>query len=197
MRDHQNPWKTLSTKRFYECSYVNAEEDQVLHRSGKIHAYTALRFQIHGVAVLPILADGSTVIVGQYRYLSQQFTWELPRGSGSLDSPPLETAHRELAEEAGLAKGDWLEVFRLLVSPGITDEWAPCFVAWNLDDVAAERPIEEELILRRLPFRDLVKAASSGSIHDAASVATILAVQHRAVAGDLPPDLQAMLNSQI
>jgi len=196
MTDQKNPWTTLSTKRFYECPYLSTDEDLVLHRSGKIHAYTALRFRIHGVAVLPILADGSTVLVGQYRYLSQQFTWELPRGSGPLDSSPLDTAHRELEEEAGLAKGNWLEVFRLLVSPGITDEWAPCFVAWNLDDVTAERPIEEELTLRRLPFRDLVEAASSGSILDAASVATILAVQYRAVAGLLPTDLQTILNNQ-
>jgi 8-oxo-dGTP pyrophosphatase MutT (NUDIX family) len=191
--DQSNPWETLSTRRFYESRYVDVDQDEVRHRSGKIHPYTALRFRIHGIAVLPIFADGSTYLIGQYRYLSRRYTWELPRGSGPKDIDPLETAKRELKEETGADAGQWLEVLRLMVSPGITDETAPCFVAWDLEPGAADPDPQEDLTIRRLPFRDAVAAALGGSVCDAASVATILAVQAKAARGALPIDLMARL----
>lgn len=193
MSDPDNPWKTLSSQRFYESRYVDVDEDTVRHRSGKVHPYTALRFRIYGIAVLPIFHDGSTCLIGQYRYLTRRYTWELPRGSGSKSVAPLETARRELKEETGAVAGQWLEVLRLMVSPGITDEMAPCFVAWELDQGAADPDPQEDLAIRRLPFREAVVAALDGTICDAPSVATLLAVHARAADGSLPADLTRLL----
>ena len=96
MVDQSNPWVQLSTQRFYDSPYVTANEDTVRHRSGRVHAYTALRFRVFGVTVLPIDADGFTTLIGQYRYVPERYTWELVRGSGLLDTDPLLTAQREL-----------------------------------------------------------------------------------------------------
>jgi 8-oxo-dGTP pyrophosphatase MutT (NUDIX family) len=191
--DQSNPWETLSSQRFYESHYVDVDQDEVRHRSGKIHPYTALRFRIYGIAVLPIFNDGSTYLIGQYRYLSKRYTWELPRGSGPNTVDPLETAKRELKEETGTDAGQWLEVLRLMVSPGITNETAPCYVAWDLEQGAADPDPQEDLAIRRLPFREAVTAALDGTICDAASVATILAVQTRAAQCTLPDDLMVRL----
>jgi 8-oxo-dGTP pyrophosphatase MutT (NUDIX family) len=193
MTDQSNPWTTLSSQRFYESRYVDVDQDEVRHRSGKIHPYTALRFRIYGIAVLPIFDDGSTYLIGQYRYLSQRYTWELPRGSGSKSVDPRETGQRELKEETGATAGQWLEVLHLMVSPGITDEMAPCFVAWDLEQGHAHPDPQEDLTIRRLPFREVVNAALDGSICDAVSVATILAVHTRATQENLPDDLMGRL----
>ncbi|MBM1171288.1 NUDIX domain-containing protein [Microvirga arabica] len=193
MPDPSNPWTTLSTQRFYESRYVDVDQDEVRHRSGTDHPYTALRFRIYGIAVLPIFADGTTYLIGQYRYLAQRYSWELPRGSGLKSAVPLETAKRELKEETGAVAGQWLEVLRLMVSPGITDELAPCFVAWDLEQGTAEPDPQEDLAVRRLPFGEAVAAALDGTISDAASVATLLAVQARAAANTLPADLLTRL----
>jgi 8-oxo-dGTP pyrophosphatase MutT (NUDIX family) len=195
MPDQSNPWETLSSRRFYESRYVDVDQDEVRHRSGKVHPYTALRFRIYGIAVLPILADGSTYLIGQYRYLSQRYTWELPRGSGPKGIDPLETAQRELKEETGAVAGQWLEVLRLMVSPGITDEMAPCFVAWDLDQGMADPDPQESLAIRQLSFPEAVAAVLDGTICDAASVATILAVQTRVAQGSLPADLLMRLRA--
>jgi 8-oxo-dGTP pyrophosphatase MutT (NUDIX family) len=193
--DFGNPWTILSSRRFYESRYVDVDQDEVRHHSGMVHPYTALRFRIYGIAVLPIFADGSTYLIGQYRYLAQRYTWELPRGSGPKSVDPLETAQRELKEETGAVAGQWLEVLRLMVSPGITDEQAPCFVAWDLEQGTADPDPQEDLTLRRLPFHEAVAAALNGTISDAASVATLLAVQARAAQGALPADLLRRLVS--
>ena len=105
MPNQSNPWETLSSQRFYESRYVDVDQDEVRHRSGRVHPYTALRFRIYGIAVLPIFDDGSTYLIGQYRYVSQRYTWELPRGSGPKTTEPLETAQRELQEETGARAG--------------------------------------------------------------------------------------------
>lgn len=191
-----NPWRRLSTQRFYESFYLAMEEDAVRHRSGREHPYTAVRFRIHGIAAVPILADGSTCLVGQYRYLSERYTWEVPRGAGEKTVPALETAQRELAEETGLHGGSWMELLDLMVSPGITDERAPCFVAWDLEERAPIDLPGEELAIRRLPFREAVGAALDGTICDAASVSSLLALNARLLRGDLPPGLLAALATQ-
>ncbi|WP_201863924.1 NUDIX domain-containing protein [Microvirga soli] len=189
MPNQNNPWETLSSRRFYESRYVDVDQDEVRHRSGKVHAYTALRFRIYGIAVLPIFEDGSTCLIGQYRYVPQRYTWELPRGSGPKVTDPLETARRELQEETGARGGQWLEVARLMVSPGITDELAPCFVAWDLEQGPAHPDPQEDLSVRRVSFQEAVAECLNGTICDAPSVATILAVQTRLLQGGLPEDL--------
>ena len=80
-------------------------------------------------------------------------------------------------------------MLRLMVSPGITDEVAPCFVAWDLEQGAADPDPQEDLAIHRLPFRDAVAATLDGTICDAPSVATLLAVQTRVAQGTLPADL--------
>ncbi len=80
-----------------------------------------------------------------------------------VNPPAIETAKRELAEEAGLIKGKWIELFRPLASPGLADERAPCFVAWDLDETEPATHPEEELTMCRIPFRDAVTAAADGT----------------------------------
>jgi len=102
MADHTaNPWMRLSSETRHEDRYVGLNVDQVRLRSGVKHSYTAIRFKIFGLTVLPIDDTGFTFPVSQYRYLLDHYFWELPRGSGGLDVPQLEAAKRELAEEAG------------------------------------------------------------------------------------------------
>lgn len=193
MPDRSNPWQTLETRRYYESSYLAVDEDRVSHRTAKVHPYTALRFRIAGIAVLPVLSDGTTLLVGQYRYVSKRYTWELPRGSGSLSVPALETARRELAEETGLTGGRWIEMATLMASPGISDEIAPCFVAWELEQSQADPDPQEDLAVKRIPFEEAVGACLDGEICDAVSVALILAVHARAARADLPDDLLRLL----
>jgi len=197
MPDQSNPWTTLSTKHFYDSPYIDVEEDQVQHRSGRVHAYTALRFRVFGITVLPIDQDGCTYLIGQHRYVSGVYTWELVRGAGPLNTDPLETARKELLEETGLVAERWLEVFRLMASPGITDERAPCFLAWNLTQHRAQPDPEETLSRRRIHFADAVAGCLSGEIVDGPSAATILAVYALVLRGEAPPEVAELLSPQL
>jgi 8-oxo-dGTP pyrophosphatase MutT (NUDIX family) len=100
-----------------------------------------------------------------------------------------------LREETGFEAQDWLHLFTLTPSPGISSERAPCFVAWNLTQEGQRPDPTEDLRLRRVPFRGAVAAAADGEIVDATSVACLLTLQSRLVAGTLPPDLAQQLQS--
>lgn len=47
------------------------------------------------------------MLVGQNRFPLMTYSWEIPEGGGLLDTDPLESARRELAEETGLEAEEW------------------------------------------------------------------------------------------
>ena len=62
------------------------------------------------------------VLVGQHRFAHRDYSWEIPEGGGPIGEDPLESAKRELREEAGLEAAEWREVLRFQISNSLTDE---------------------------------------------------------------------------
>ena len=79
----KNPWTTLTTKPQYDNPWVHVVEHEVLNPKGKPGIYGVVRFKNLAIGVIPIDADGSTVLVGQYRYPLETYSWEIPEGGGS------------------------------------------------------------------------------------------------------------------
>jgi len=194
--DRTNPWKPVHKSEVFDCRYFVTRSDSVRHRAGEPRPYTHIRMKYFGIAVVPIDEDGSTTLIGQYRYVLDRFTWEVPRGGGRLDHLPIESAKAELSEETGYRADHWLHLFNASASPGVTDEIAPCFVAWGLHQGEPHPDPVEQLVRRRIPFRDAVAMALSGEIGDLASIASILGINTRMGRGELPPDLMALLREE-
>jgi 8-oxo-dGTP pyrophosphatase MutT (NUDIX family) len=199
MRDednHQaNPWTTIRSENKFDCSYFTARSDTVSYRGRQARQYNHLHMKHFAVAVVPIDNDGYTTLVGQYRYPMKCFTWELPRGGGRLDAPPIEGAKKELYEETGYRADYWLELFAAAAaSPGTFNEIAPCFVAWGLHEGEPQPEPEESISQRRIPFGDAISMALSGEIADLASIASILGLQAKFLRDELPHDLAKLLS---
>jgi ADP-ribose pyrophosphatase len=54
------------------------------------------------VTILAVREDGKIPIVRQFRNAIERLSWELPGGIVDTGCTPLEAAHQELHEEAGL-----------------------------------------------------------------------------------------------
>lgn len=191
--DRINPWALVRREEAFDCPYFAVRRDTVTHLGGDHRLYHHIHMKNFGIAVVPIDGDGSTTLIGQYRYALQRFTWEVTRGGGRRDAPPIDAAKRELAEETGYRADHWLELFAASASPGTSDSIAPSFVAWGLHEGEPDPDPEELLTQRRVPFSAAVSMALSGEIADLASIAAILAVETRFRQEDLPSDLLQLL----
>jgi len=56
-----------------------------------------------GAAVLALDAETRVCLLRQFRHAAGGWVWELPAGKIDNREPPLQTAQRELEEEAGMA----------------------------------------------------------------------------------------------
>jgi len=189
----KNPWTTLTTKPQYENPWIRVIEHDVLNPKGDPGIYGVVRFKNLAIGVLPIDADGCTVLVGQYRYPLDVYSWEIPEGGGARDIDPLESARRELVEETGLSATKWHRFLEMHLSNSVSDEHAICYLAWDLTQGAAEPEDTEQLALRRVPFAEAVRMAMEGEITDAMAVASLLKAQLLLDRGLLPEDLSARM----
>jgi 8-oxo-dGDP phosphatase len=134
------------------------------------------------------------LLLRQYRHPLGTYLWELPAGLRDADGePPVETAKRELAEEALLSAARWSLLATIYSSPGFSDEQVLIYLAEDLADV--ERPEgftveheEADMTLERLPLADAVQQVFDGDIRNASAVAGLLAAaQARATRPRLRP----------
>lgn len=173
----ENPWKITSEKSVYDNPWISLTEYQVINPSGNPGIYGKVHFKNLAIGVLPLDDDLNTYIVGQYRFLLNQYSWEMPEGGGPEETDPLESAKRELMEETGLKAGNWTELMRLHLSNSVSDELSIIYLARNLTQHEAEPEDTEQLVIKKIPFAQMYKMVCNGQITDAMTVAAVLKVQ--------------------
>ena len=136
--------------------------------------------------MLPIDQEGCTTLVGQYRYVLDRYTWELPGGGGQYDRPAVESARQELSEETGYCADHWLQIVDACVSPGTSDDVSRAFAAWGLHGGTPHPEPDEQLAYWRVSFLEAVSMAISAEITHLASVAALLSLHTRLIRRDLP-----------
>lgn len=183
----RGPWRTLNEELRYETPWIAVSHHDILDPSGRPGIYGVVHFKNLAIGVVPLDPDLNTWIVGQYRYPIEAYSWEIPEGGGSRDIPPLESARRELREEAGIVAERWTEVLRMDLSNSASDEHAILYVAQGLSFFEPEPDHNEELALRKLPFEELYGMVVRGEVRDSLTVATVLRVKLMLLDGTLKP----------
>ncbi len=173
---HSNPWKFLSRRPIYENPWLRLDEDEVINPGGGKNLYGAIRFKTQAIGIIPIDEAGNTWLVGQYRYVPDEYSWEIPMGGSPRDEEILQTAQRELKEETGLTAKRWTRLMRLHTSNSVTDEEGFVFVAQELTEGETEFEETEDITLKKLPLTAAVQMVMNGAITDAISVAGLLRV---------------------
>jgi 8-oxo-dGDP phosphatase len=186
-------FQVLDSEQVYEGRVIALRRDTVAMPGGG----SSVREVVHhpgAVAIVAVDAQDRVVLLRQYRHPVGRHLWELPAGLRDEDGePPLETAKRELAEEALLAAGRWSLLVTVNNSPGFSDELVQIYLAEDLSDV--ERPEgflveheEADMTLERVPLADAVQRVFDGDIRNSSAVAGLLAAaQVRATAPRLRP----------
>jgi len=138
------------------------------------------------VSVVPYEADGTVLLVRQYRAAVDRELLEIPAGKRDVhDEPPELTAHREMAEEVGreARRLDLLGTF--YNSPGFCDELSFTFLARDLTEVAHEaHSVEEEaMTIERHSLEDAIAMIATGDIVDAKTMIGLVLARDLIAAG--------------
>lgn len=175
--DRRGPWQVLGSREVYRNPWICVREDQVIRPNGTRGIYGVVESPT-ALAIVPITADGRIYLVGQYRYTTDQYSWEVPTGSGAAGEPPLTSAQRELQEETGLAARQWTPLGPVQVSNSVTDQIGYIFLAEGLTQGQARPDETEDLVVRSVPLEEAMQDAVSGEISQAFSVVALLRAWH-------------------
>ncbi len=171
-----NPWKTKSSRIAYENAWIRVREDQVLRPDGAPGIYGVIEIR-PSVGVVAIDEEDRVVLVGQWRYSVNRYSWEVPRGGSQPgEKNMLDVAKRELAEEAGVRAAHWEVLGPVDVCNGVADDVQTLFLATGLSSTARRLDPEEDIALDWKPFREAVRMVMDGRITEVCSVAAILKV---------------------
>jgi ADP-ribose pyrophosphatase len=109
------------------------------------------------IAIVAVDDQDRITFVRQPREPVRKRLLELPAGTAEADEEPLETAKRELAEEAQLRAEKWRLAATFYSSPGFCDELVHVYIAEGVvesDDPPEPEP-QEDLEIVRVPVAEL------------------------------------------
>jgi 8-oxo-dGDP phosphatase len=180
IRDTAGRWPVTASEVDVRGRIVTLRTDTVRMPDGEL----AMREVVEhpgAVAVVALADDDRVLMIRQYRHPPGAMLWELPAGLRDVAGEPLvQTAQRELLEEAGCHARDWSVLTDIYTSPGISTERLRIFLARDLTVVPeAERgyvPEHEEayLTVEWVPLEEAVRLALGGYLHNGVAILGIL-----------------------
>lgn len=169
MSEH-NPWKTHSSAIVYRNDWITVREDQVTRPDGQPGIYGVVETRV-ACGVVALTPDNEIYLVGQYRYPTECYSWEIIEGGAEKNEPPIDAIKRELQEEAGLSAAEWIQLGPMIqLSNCHSSEMAILFLARGLSDTTAAPEGTELLQVKRVPLSEAVKMCEDGRITDAMSI---------------------------
>lgn len=174
----KNPWKKYSSRVAYQNDWMLIREDSVVRPDGENGIYAYME-KPSAVGIVALTGDNEVYLVGQYRYPTQRYSWEIIEGGLAEGEDPLIGAQRELREEAGVSASFWVELGQpVQISNCLSAELGHIFLAQDLVVGESDPDATEVLQIKKVSFADALSLVHSGEISDAFSIIGILRAQY-------------------
>ncbi len=172
LKKPKNPWKKLSSKYVYKNAFIKVREDKVIDPQGKKALYGVIE-RTPVVYIIAVNDDGKICLVGQYRYTTGVYSWEIPAGGCDGDSP-LAAAKRELWEETGFKAKQWKKLGMFQTAMGIANIECHVYLAKQLTQTGKNKMHEEGIAeIRMVSLTQIAKEFISGKNIDGPTAAAL------------------------
>jgi ADP-ribose pyrophosphatase len=168
----------LSSEVVYQGPLFRVLHDKLIEPGGRENERDVIR---HNGSVVILAIDNSKskknpwiVMERQYRHAANQFLWELPAGKIDAGEEPLAAAKRELAEETGYQAKKWRPLVEYYASPGFLGEAMKIYLAEGLRAGDARPEEDEDIELRLVKLKDVLRMIKKGAIQDGKTLTSVL-----------------------
>jgi 8-oxo-dGDP phosphatase len=178
--DRADPMPVTHSTEQFRGHVWNVRTDTVSFPDGSLVARDVIEHP-GAVGIAALDEEDRILLIRQYRHPVGAFLFELPAGLRDIaGESPLDTAKRELAEEAGIAAAQWSILVDYFNSPGGSSEANRCYLARGLTVIPGGRcpsgEAEEAHLPRAwLPLDQAVELVLAGALHNPATVTGVLA----------------------
>lgn len=121
-------------------------------------------------AIVPVMDDGSVLLLKQYRHAVGGFIWEIPAGTLDPGEDPRQCAERELIEETGYAARHFKRLVEITPLPAYSDERIHIFLATGLTQAAQNLDPDELLVVHQVELGLAMEMIADGEIQDAKTI---------------------------
>jgi 8-oxo-dGDP phosphatase len=180
LRDEAAGWPVTGSAVLATGAIVTVRQDDVQLPDGEQVVREVVEHP-GAVAIVAMDPADRVLMIRQYRHPVHAMLWELPAGLRDVaGEPPLETARRELLEEAGYQAEDWHVLADYMSSPGISTERVRIYLARDLAVVPAgqheyvRQHEEAYLSVAWMPLAEAVQAILAGHVHNGVAIVGIL-----------------------
>ena len=156
----------------YKGAVVEVHKVGVRMSNGQVVGRDFLHYAGAGV-ILPVLEDGSIVMIRNRRFAVQENLWELPAGMLEDGEGPAVCAARELTEETGYTAGTIEKLGQFYTGPGTADEVMHTYLATDLTDGQQDLEVHEDITVEVVGEGDVRRMIRSGEIHDGKTIASL------------------------
>ncbi|MDH5571645.1 MAG: NUDIX hydrolase [Gammaproteobacteria bacterium] len=160
------------SKQIFNGRIIQLEVETVKLPNGSIAEMEIVRHP-GGAAVVAMDNASRVCLLKQYRYVVNEWVWELPAGKIDDQEPSFETAKRELEEEAGVIAHHWDELGHVISSPGVFDEKVYLYLAQELEEVKQQPEEHEVFEIHWIDFDEALEWAYQGKISDGKTVVAL------------------------
>lgn len=158
-------WSIIKSNYLIQNKWLTVRKDHVRLPSGtEIDDYYVLEYPDWST-IIAVTKDGKFVMERQYRHGIQQTSIELCGGTVEEGESPLDTAKRELLEEAGYAGGVWSEYAPTAPNPSAMTNICHTFIAVGVEKVSEQKlETTEDIDIVLMLKEELIEAMRNGEI---------------------------------
>ncbi|MDF2928200.1 NUDIX hydrolase [Anaerospora sp.] len=163
----------IRSEQLYNGKIINVRRDTVLLPNGK-EAVREVVEHPGAVAIVPVLEDGSIVMVSQYRHAAGKILLEIPAGKLDKGEKPESCAARELEEEIGYQCQRLHKLASVYTTPGFSDEIIHIYLAEALTPTEQHLDEDEFLHIATFTKAQVRRLIADGSICDNKTITGLL-----------------------